>query len=441
MALSVVACAENASRRATPGVRLVSASLPEKLALRMPLMNLTRVEATATILTAGPNAGKILVAGGRGAAVDAGSSEFEPVWASTEVYDPGSNTFIYGPSMHAGRDSHTATMIVSRPNAGKILIAGGEDGSYPPLSSTELYDPASNTFMAGPSMHANRIGHTATAIDYGPNASKILVAGGDGDVSAQDSTELYDSASNTFALGPPMSGQRMAHTATVITSGPNTGKILIAGGNGYSFTGHGHSGTLASTELYDPVANTFAPGPSMNAARESATATVIDSGPNAGKILIAGGLGESRAPLSSTELYDPASNTFAPGPAMKVARQEHTATVIACGPNAGKILIAGGIGAGKGTDSYLASTELYNPLTNTFAAGPSMNVARYEDTATLIPSGPNAGMILLAGGASYVGVLASVELYDPATNKFAPPANTPRMKYELLPPALFREPP
>ena len=52
--------------------------------------------------------------------------------------------------------------------------------------------------------------------------------------------------------------------------------------------------------------------------------------------------------------------------------------------------------------SALASTELYNPATNTFAAGnqtASMNAARYGATATVLSIGPNAGKILIAGGA------------------------------------------
>lgn len=436
--LLAAACAKGPIRGQIPAARgaagALSVAMPKSIAPRMPLMRVARAGATATPLKTGPNAGKILIVGGSGRVVDLGTKEIEPLLASTELYDPLSNTFAAGPNMHVAREEHTATMIVAGPSAGKILIAGGEgDAGF--LASTELYDPASNRFIAGPKVSTVGIDHSATAIASGPNAGKILLAGGYDPYEEVNSTELYDPASNTLAPGPSMSGERMADTATVIPAGPNAGKILIAGGDGSSFAGGKfHSGILASTELYDPASNTFAPGPFMNVARESATATAIASGPNAGEILIAGGFGESRKPLSSTEIYDPKTNRFTPGPAMNVGRQEHTATVIAAGPNAGKILIAGGLGA----DSYLASTELYDPATNTFAVGPSMNVARYEDTATVIPSGPNAGMIMLAGGASYVGVLASAELYDPVANKFAPPPKTAEMEIELPPAAAFR---
>jgi hypothetical protein len=58
-----------------------------------------------------------------------------------------------------------------------------------------------------------------------------------------------------------------------------------------------------------------------------------------GQILIAGGPYDGGA-----DLYDPASNRFAPGtaaPRMK-GRVRATATLLVTGPNAGKVLLAGG---------------------------------------------------------------------------------------------------
>ena len=71
-----------------------------------------------------------------------------------------------------------------------------------------------------------------------------------------------------------MTSSRAYATASLLTTGPSAGKILIAGGNS-------GSGALASTDLYDPVTNSFAPSANMNAGRFMATATVD---PNTGKI-------------------------------------------------------------------------------------------------------------------------------------------------------------
>src|SRR5260370_13357142 len=105
-----------------------------------------------------------------------------------------------------------------------------------------------------------------------------------------------------------MSTARDYATATLL---PN-GKVLIAGG-------FGDAGVLSSTELYDPATNTFAPSnatPEMNSARVADTATLLRNG----KVLIAGGLNFITFPsLSSTELYALATNTVAasnPTPAM-----------------------------------------------------------------------------------------------------------------------------
>jgi hypothetical protein len=351
--------------------------------------------------------GQILVAGGYGVS---------STLSSIELYDPGSNSFAAAPpSMNAARQYHTASVITLGPNAGKVLLAGGLSDST--LPSSELYDPVGNTFAIGPNMNAARDHHTATMISSGPNAGKILLAGGEdrnyGMISLA-STELYDPVANKFAVGPIMNDARYAHTATVIASGPNAGRILLAGGYNTAY------GALTSTELYDPVANKFAAGPKMNAARFGHTATAVASGSNAGKILLAGGFDGneySNDSLSSTEIYDPMAGKIAVGPRLNAARRFHTATVIASGPNAGKILLAGGLS----NSGPLASTEIYDPAANKFAAGPNMSVPRDHHTATMILSGPNAGKILLAGGDDVVNdtKLSSTELYDPEVNKFA----------------------
>jgi hypothetical protein len=344
-------------------------------------MNAARGEATATLL---PN-GKVLIAGGSGSS---------GILATTELYDPASNSFapVSGTaSMNTARADATATLL---PN-GQVLIAGGAPSSGVVSASTEIYDPATNSFapVSGTaSMNLGRQEATATLLPNG----KVMIEGGINSVfTALASTELYDPATNSFA---PVSGTasmnlpRQFATATLL---PN-GKVLIAGGFGLS-------NYLASTDLYDPVANTFAPvsgTATMNTARYEATAILL---PN-GKVLIAGGFGSSNY-LASTELYDPATNTFAPvsGTAtMNTARYFPTATLL---PN-GKVLIAGGYMAGE-----LASTELYDPATNTFAPASgtaSMNAAREEATATLLPN----GKVLIAGGFGS-STFASTELYTP----------------------------
>src|SRR5450759_4572156 len=54
-------------------------------------------------------------------------------------------------------------------------------------------------------------------------------------------------------------------------------------------------------------------------------------------------------------------------------------------------------------------------VTNTWSAAGNLTTARYLHTATLLPS----GQVLVAGGSSNSGLLASAELYDAATNTWS----------------------
>jgi len=104
--------------------------------------------------------------------------------------------------------------------------------------------------------------------------------------------------------------------------------------------------------------------------------------PTWGKVLIATGYGTRGRALKSTELYDPATNRFAAAddtPIMTVDCSGSTATLLL----SGEALLAGG----DINDNTLASTELYDPATNSFSSNTAtMNVARYLATATLLLS-------------------------------------------------------
>lgn len=126
----------------------------------------------------------------------------------------------------------------------------------------------------------------------------------------------------------------------------------------------------------------------MNDARYRASSAVL---PN-GNVLIAGGTGPGHpgaAPaLSSTELYDSKSNSFAAGPVMNQARTGATATL----RENEKVLIAGGIGPTENSNAP-ASVEVYNPVTNSFAPAsstPTMNSGR-TNASHAASSGDAAG--------------------------------------------------
>jgi Galactose oxidase, central domain/Kelch motif len=117
-------------------------------------------------------------------------------------------------------------------------------------------------------------------------------------------------------------------------------------------------------------------------------------------VLVAGGSGSS-GPLSDAELYDPVAGTWAATGSLSTARFQHTATLLP----SGKVLVAGGSGP-----LSLSSAELYDPVAGSWSSTGSLSTARYQHTATLLPN----GKVLVAGGLGGSDVLSSAELYDPA---------------------------
>jgi hypothetical protein len=282
-------------------------------------MKTARAGATATLL---PN-GAVLIAGGY--FIDATGATV--ALASAELYDPTTAVFTPAGSMSSARYNHTATLLTD----GRVMLAGGT-GSSASLSSVELYEPGTSAFSSGGSMTTARTGHTATSLATG----WILLAGGartdqPGSPVYLASTELYDPATGTSMAGGSMAAVRYTHTATLL---PN-GRVLIAGG--LAIVGGGSKGSLASAELYDPGAATFTPTGSMAAARSGHLAVILANG----LVLVAGGLGLSGSGAASNptaaELYDPAGGAFSVV-GTTTGRSGATGTLLANG----LVLIAGG---------------------------------------------------------------------------------------------------
>jgi large repetitive protein len=300
------------------------------------------------------------------------------------------------------------------PHSGFVLLAGGQGNGQFALASAELFDPAKNAFAAASSMKDAREDHTATVLPGG----KILIAGGVGASGrALSSAELYDPISGTFsAVASKMDTARAEHTATLISGCdcPGDGKILIAGGSSATAS---LGSTLRSAELYDPVTSKFTPTGAMKATRARHSATLIASGPLAGNVLIAGGTSdESGGDVATAELYDPATGQFTPTGRMSTPRENHSSTwlspSVVSGSLAGNVLVAGGDDASAPSDS----AEVFNPQTAAFSPVGAMTTARTLQAAVLLAN----GKVLIAGGqSSDTEFLQSAELFDPAHATFA----------------------
>jgi hypothetical protein len=173
-------------------------------------MTVARDFQTATLLTSGPNAGKVLIVGGR-----SGSSGSYTYLASAELYDPSTGAFtaVTG-AMTTPRYGHTTSVF-----NGTVIVAGGAAAST--LSSAESFDPISGAFTAIGPMSTARQNFTATIF-----GNAIVVAGGRSGSTRLSSAEML--SSTTFQPAGTMTSPRSGHTATVLSSGA----VLYAGGEG-----------------------------------------------------------------------------------------------------------------------------------------------------------------------------------------------------------------
>lgn len=210
--------------------------------------------------------------------------------------------------------------------------------------------------------------------------SELLFVGGSGPIAQRfkSRTEVWEAAGTTFGVG--LFSQ---------TTGLPDGRVLFTGGLDLT-TGQ----TTANAAVYDPVAQTTT-NLVMASPRAGHGASVMGNG----KVLITGGLSALNLtnPLSfftgllqTTEIFDPATNTFGPGPNMLEARALHTSTTL----TNGQVLIAGGISTFFGIPNVSATAYRFNPTTNSFGLPSVFSGGRFLHSAAPTSN----GKVLLVGG-------------------------------------------
>ncbi len=282
---------------------------------------------------------------------------------------------------------------------GGVLITGGFDPLGTPVASAELYHPASGKFsLIKSAMHSPRALHTATLLPDG----QVLIAGGMVDTvgTTTATAELFNPKTQTFTATASMPSAIAGHAAVVITGCKCAleGQVYLVDGF-FSATNDGFDFDLSAGIgiMFDPKKGTMTQlGAGAQQARSFPTATLLPGG----KVLVAGGMAgdiywsgksvggySTNAVLSSAEIFDPTipeSNCVGGGVpftcnnVMVYARSAQVAATLTAGPNAGKILLAGGIGAPAtgGIPAPLATSELFDPVAMTFSAGHAMTVPR-----------------------------------------------------------------
>jgi hypothetical protein len=338
------------------------------------------------------------------------------------VIGPGTFQPARGQPIAPLRVRHTATRLAD----GRVFIAGGQAPVGGETNTTELYDPATETFTAGPNLIEARFLHSATLLADG----RVLIAGGTG-IGFQNerlTVEIFDPAKGSVrsvarlpgpaqffpsqalslpdgrvAIESSMSGTPSVRGVAIFDpSNDSLGEFILFAnpysgvqsverlpdGRGLFIRGNNQS------EIFQPGSNSFAFTAAATNPRgiDFATAVLGD-----GRVLLTGGTVD---PSTPAEVYDPVTGTFeVVGVQRFFARRYGRAVTLA----SGKTLVVGGGDVQLGTPW----AELFDPVAGTFSATGGLRTGRWSHTATLLDD----GRVLVVGGCS--GLPCDAELYKP----------------------------
>lgn len=345
-----------------------------------------------------------------GSAEDGGSLTLdagEPDGGSVDAQVPDPTGFVPSPAMATARSSHSATLLAD----GRVWVVGGFGRSGRALATTEIFDPQTGSWSPGPSLSEARANHVAVSLPSG----RVLIAGGglDNNVGGPSGRGILASAvlfePNEGRLVPiaPLAEGR-SHAAAILL---DDGRVLVIGGSsGLHTTQPSFGDALGTSEIYDPAAGLWSPGPSLNIPRYLHSLLRLSDG----EIAVIGGSDQNEAELLQVEIVQPSDGSRRDGPNLSAGRVFHATAPLASG--------RGLIVCGKQANiRFLNTSELLeSDGARLVAATPLPGDSRTAPTLSPLPS----GRALLAGGlhGSTAGFynLADAYLYDETVPSWTP---------------------
>ena len=268
--------------------------------------------------------------------------EGEEIVGGAVTFDPAVGSRASLPRLSTPRGLPTVVLLAG----GRVLVTGGwTSGSFDPdsMGPSEIFDPETGEWRQAAPMNQSVEGQAAVLMRDG----RVLVAGGTangGDGTAR--VDIYDPGTDTWTPAESMSTERVRPEAVLLADG----RVLVTGDDPYAL-----EAMNGSAEIYDPNTSSWTPTADLSRPRIGHTLTLLPDG----RALVAGGADPDEidhAVYSTTEIYDPETDRWTPGPDLSEPRYFHSATLM---PD-DRVLLIGGIGW-KDEQYPLTSMEFVTP--------------------------------------------------------------------------------
>ena len=265
-----------------------------------------------------------------------------------DVFDPSLNSWTPLPKPPTQRIGPDMVLL----DDGRVLVLGGQDivpsgpqdVILPFVGTAEIFIPETNEWQQAAAMDQPLFRQAAVRLSDG----RVLVVGGiflsDGKESAR--AEIYDPTTDTWTPTEDMSIERGRPNAILLADG----RVLVTGHQRFDFRA-----TTGRVDIYDPDTDTWTAADELSQPSDGHSLTLLPDG----KVLAAGGenpVVRSSNYYSTTEIFDPSTNSWSPGPELSEPRSSHSATLL---PD-GRVLLVGGIGP-ENDFSPLTSMDFVTP--------------------------------------------------------------------------------
>lgn len=262
------------------------------------------------------------------------------------IFDPADDSWEPLPDPPARRGAPNIVLL----DDGRALAVGGIDAgssgySPDPAEFAEIFDPRTGEWRVVASMPRPALKQALVALPGG-----LALAVQTEDSGGWPSAAVYDSSSDVWRPTSPRQIPDYPDRVPEAIALPD-GRALVTGWRNAA-SGDDRCGeapgdgpcSLTGSAIYDPETDEWTPTSPMAEPRVDHTLTLLPDG----RVLAAGGellLADPQAQasetvvLATTEIFDPSSNSWSPGPDLEEARMHHAAALL----RDGRVLFIGGV--------------------------------------------------------------------------------------------------